>query len=148
MSRVSVLTVWNQKLNQKIFGHQFSRDHHVRILQIASILDPSAYASNNLNNLVCHAQKSFGVENEIASEMFVRCARSQNGSVQFFPLRPPGGIIASWLVYHYMSLQMVWIQELCYKYVNYDHPCECSPEKDCLRLAKVIFTVKKIVERQ
>ena len=27
---------------------------------------------------------------------------------------------------------MVWTQESCHKYVNYDHPGECSPEKDCL----------------
>ena len=28
---------------------------------------------------------------------------------------------------------MVWIRELCDKYENYDHPGECSPEKDCLK---------------
>ena len=27
---------------------------------------------------------------------------------------------------------MVWTQELCHKYVNYDYPGESSPEKDCL----------------
>ena len=24
-------------------------------------------------------------------------------------------------------------QESCHKYANYDHPGECSPEKNCLR---------------
>ena len=29
---------------------------------------------------------------------------------------------------------MVWTQDSCHKFViiNYDHPSECSPEKDCL----------------
>ena len=25
-------------------------------------------------------------------------------------------------------------EEPCHKYVNYDHPGECTPEKDCLRV--------------
>ena len=34
---------------------------------------------------------------------------------------------------------MVWTQESCHKYVNYDHPGECSPEKDCLWLLWLTF---------